>query len=280
MIKRLLQHRSIERCDFREYRKEIQRVYAGPKGALLATLSLLSLHIPLIERLIRRREFDLRGARRILDVGTGAGQLLRHVVRYSDPEAEIFGIDLSLPMLKRAGRRLPPECAELLGGSLAALPFADETFDCLTCGYVLEHLPSAEMGLTELRRVMRPGARMLLITSEDTLSGAWTSRAFLCRTYRRQELREVCQQLGLLWHRELWFSRIHRRLGVGGICVELRKPDRKPSVQTSKHKESQDAQEPRSGLPLEISPAPLPRAADWATPGAGSGDGAASQIFG
>ena len=68
-----------------------------------------------------------------------------------------------------------------------ALPsFAAASFDCVTCGYVLEHLPLAKVGLAELSRVISPGGRMLLLTSEDTFSGAMTSRVWCCRTYNRR----------------------------------------------------------------------------------------------
>ncbi len=86
---------------------------------------------------------------------------------------------------------------------------------------MLEHLPDAQVGLAELSRVMMPGARMLLLTTEDTFSGAWTSRMWCCRTYNRRELARICEEVGLLWHKELWFTRMHSVLRAGGICVEL-----------------------------------------------------------
>jgi ubiquinone/menaquinone biosynthesis C-methylase UbiE len=106
---------------------------------------------------------------------------------------------------------------------LTCLPFADASFDCVTCGYVLEHLPDARLGLAELSRVMQPGAKMLLLTTEDTFSGAWTSRMWCCRTYNRQELAQICEEVGLTWRRELWFTRMHKVFHAGGICVELMK---------------------------------------------------------
>ena len=89
---------------------------------------------------------------------------------------------------------------------LTRLPFPDGSFDCVTCGYVLEHLPDAKLGLGELSRVMMPGARMLLLTTEDNFSGAWTSRFWCCRTYNRRELARICEGIGLAWHQELWFT--------------------------------------------------------------------------
>jgi len=54
-------------------------------GGLLAACSVISLHTPLGERLLRERKFDLRGARSILDVGSGAGQIARNLLKYADP---------------------------------------------------------------------------------------------------------------------------------------------------------------------------------------------------
>jgi ubiquinone/menaquinone biosynthesis C-methylase UbiE len=100
---------------------------------------------------------------------------------------------------------------------------ANESFDCVTCGYVLEHVPDPRAGLSELARVMKPGARMLLFTSEDNFPGACTSRVWRCRTYNRRELRRLCEDLGLIWTQELWFSRLHQLFRAGGICVAIEK---------------------------------------------------------
>ena len=221
VINRLLENRLIKRVSFEEYREKVRSVYDGPQGAILATCSLLSLHSPLGERLFRERKFDVAGARNILDVGSGAGQLARHVLKYSDPEARITCFDLSHEMLRRARHRLRSDRPRYVVADLTRLPFADESFDLVTCGYVLEHLPDAQLGLAELARVMRRGARMLLLTTEDNFSGAWTSRVWCCRTYNRRDLARVCEGLGLHWQQELWYTRMHKVLRAGGICVEL-----------------------------------------------------------
>jgi len=126
-------------------------------------------------------------------------------------------------MLRRARNRLKSDRPRFVVADLSRLPFADASFDCITCGYVLEHLPDARLGLSELSRVMRHGGRMLLLATEDTFSGAWTSRMWCCRTYNRRELSRICEELGLCWHRELWFTPMHKVFRAGGICVELLK---------------------------------------------------------
>jgi len=206
-----------------QFREKVRDKYDGPQGALLAAASIVSMHTPLGNRLFRKRIFDLRGATRILDVGSGAGQLVKPILKYSDPGARLTCFDLSFEMLLRARRRLESSVPEHLVADLACLPFADASFDCVTCGYVLEHLPDPRPGLAELSRVMAPGGRMLLLVTEDSFSGAWTSRLWCCRTYNRRELHKLCQAVGLEWKKELWFTKMHKMLRAGGICVEIQK---------------------------------------------------------
>lgn len=222
-FRRLVEDDAIRRMSHDEYRAKVKDVYAGPQGAMLAMASTVSLHLPLTERLFRSRKFDLAGMQSILDVGSGAGQLAQHVIKYGDRGAEVTCIDLSQPMLRRARNRLKRGKPNYVAADLTALPFADESFDGVTCGYVLEHLPKPEVGLAELARVMKRGARMFLLTTEDNFSGAWTSRFWCCQTYNRKELMRLCESLDLRWKRELWFTNLHRVIRAGGICVEIEK---------------------------------------------------------
>ena len=223
VLNKIVENDLIRRVSFDEYRDKVRDVYGGPQGAILATCSLLSLHLTFGERLIRERMFDVSGAKNILDVGSGAGQIAKHVLKYADDGARLTCFDLSYPMVRRARNRLKSRHPDHLVADVTRLPFADGAFDCVTCGYVIEHLPDARLGLAELARVMMRGARMLLLTSEDTFGGAMTSRFWYCRTYNRRELREVCHSLGLVWREELWFTRMHKALRAGGICVEIEK---------------------------------------------------------
>lgn len=221
ILNRLIENRLINRVSYEAYRDKVRGVYDGPQGAILATCSLLSLHTALGDRLLRERKFDLRDAKQILDVGSGAGQIAKHLLKYADPDARLTCFDLSHEMLRRARQRLKSDRPDFVVADMTRLPFADGSFDCITCGYVLEHVPDPRVGLAEISRVMRPGARMLLLTTEDNFSGAWTSRLWCCRTYNRKELRRTCEELGLHWNKELWFTRMHKVFRAGGICVEI-----------------------------------------------------------
>jgi ubiquinone/menaquinone biosynthesis C-methylase UbiE len=133
-------------------------------------------------------------------------------------------------MLLRARQRLRNPRVSHVVADLTRLPYADAVFDAIVCGWVLEHLPDPRPGLTELARILKPGGKLLLMATEDTLTGAMCSRLWHCRTYNRSELRQACAACGLSWEREHWFSRMHERLRLGGILVELRR-----AIQTMDH---------------------------------------------
>ena len=72
-----------------------------------------------------------------------------------------------------------------------------------------------------MARVLQPGGRMLLLVTEDSFSGAWTSRLWCCRTHNRKELLSICENLGLVLKQEIWFTRLHKVFRAGGICIEI-----------------------------------------------------------
>jgi ubiquinone/menaquinone biosynthesis C-methylase UbiE len=220
-IKRVVENDLIDRVSPDEYKNRIKDVYGGRQGAFLATASRISGHIQMGRRIIGSRQFDVRGMRSILDIGSGAGQIAGHLLRYADRAAQITCIDLSQNMLDRARRRLHSDRPSYVAADVCSLPFADAAFDGATCGYVIEHVPDTRAGLAEIARVLRPGGRLLLLATEDTFSGAWTSRIWCCRTINRRDLREMCEDVGLHWRQELWFTPMHKALRAGGICVEI-----------------------------------------------------------
>jgi ubiquinone/menaquinone biosynthesis C-methylase UbiE len=220
-MRQLVENDLIKKVSYDQYREKVRRVYGGRQGAFLAAASLISLHSALGNRMLKSRQFDLSGAKSILDVGSGAGQIVGPMLRYADEDARITCCDLSPEMLRRAQVRLKSDRPHHVAADLAQLPFADGSFDVVTCGYVLEHVPDPRQGLSEMARVLIPGGRMMLLATEDSFSGMFTSRIWACQTYNRQDLKRICSELGLLWKKELWFSRMHRLFRAGGIGVEL-----------------------------------------------------------
>ena len=94
-------------------------------------------------------------------------------------------------MLKRARNRLESDRVTFAVADLTRLPYASGCFDAVVCGWVLEHLPDPRDGLRELARVMKPGGKLLLMCTEDTLTGAMCSRMWHCRTHNRASLQRA-----------------------------------------------------------------------------------------
>jgi len=206
------------------YRSFIKDHYDGLPGALTAVSGFITGHEALAGRLIRSGAFDVHGCKRILDAGCGNGRYSKFLLREASPDAVLTSFDLSQKMLERSRKRLGNPRVTHAAADLTRLPYADATFDAVVSGWVLEHLPDPRPGLRELARVLKPGARLLLLATEDTFTGAMCSRLWHCRTYNREELRRTCEVCGLKWERELWFSKLHSLLRLGGIIVELHKP--------------------------------------------------------
>ena len=224
-FRRLLEFNGFHRLSVSQYRDHVRQMYDGPAGAVLALGSFVSLHEPLVGHIFRSRRFDVTARKRILDIGSGAGQILGHLVKETRSSTELVGFDLSQQMLKRARNRLKSPRPNYIAGDMLRLPFANDAFDCVTCGWVLEHLPDPKPGLLEIGRVLKPGGSALILATEDTFSGAVVSRAWKCRTYNRRELELACRQTGLPWKTQLWFTPVHRFFKMGGILVEAIKQD-------------------------------------------------------
>jgi SAM-dependent methyltransferase len=218
---RMLESKDPESRSFADYRRYIQLHYDGLPGALTAVTGIVTGHEKLAGRLIRPGGFDVRGSKRILDAGCGNGRYTHFLLRRADPDARITGFDYSQKMLERARKRLRSDRATHTAADLTRLPYADAAFDAIVCGWVLEHLPDPKPGLAELARVLEPGGKLLLLATEDTLTGALCSRLWHCRTYNRTALRRVAGECGLRWKRELWFTRLHAWFRLGGIIVEM-----------------------------------------------------------
>jgi ubiquinone/menaquinone biosynthesis C-methylase UbiE len=224
-FRKLVEFKGIKRLSVSQYREKIRAHYDGPAGAVLSLASLVSLHEPLIGRLLRKKKYDVTQAKKVLDIGSGAGQIMKHVLKQTGSDTQVIGFDLSQQMLVRARNRINNDRADYIAGDLRHLPFADNTFDSVTCGWVIEYFQDPHPALAEINRVLTPNGSALILATEDNYTGAMNSRTWKCRTYNRQEFEESCEAAGLSWKEQLWFTRVHRFFKIGGILIEATKKD-------------------------------------------------------
>lgn len=116
------------------------------------------------DRAWRRRAARLASLRpgdTALDLCTGTGKLAAELLRYVRPGGRVVGVDFSPQMLELARRRAPG--VEFQLGDVMALPFGDGSVDAVTIAFGLRNLVNREGGLREMRRVLKPGGRLVIL---------------------------------------------------------------------------------------------------------------------
>ena len=136
-----------------------------------------------------------------LDLGCGPGFLM-HALRERHPQLRIVGCDLSYGLCSKAQARNPG--TPIIEGDAEVLPFHDHQFDVVFMTEVLEHLLAPRQALHEIRRVLKPGGRLVLsVPNRDWLK---YDRYIVRHTpfqpvedhwYRVAELRELLTSVGL-----------------------------------------------------------------------------------
>jgi ubiquinone/menaquinone biosynthesis C-methylase UbiE len=105
-----------------------------------------------------------------LDIATGPGFV---ALAFAERVRRVVAVDLTPAMLARAGverGRRDVVNLDLALADASVLPFADGTFDLVTCGSAFHHFPQPDQILAEMTRVLRPGGLSAvsdIITSED-----------------------------------------------------------------------------------------------------------------
>jgi SAM-dependent methyltransferase len=109
----------------------------------------------------------LHGDETVTDVGCGNGAYLAELARLGHA-GPVLGVDLSAGMLRAARTRAPR--AGLAAGDAAALPLRDDASGLTLAAHMLYHVPEPSAAVRELRRITRPGGKVLVVLNgEDHL---------------------------------------------------------------------------------------------------------------
>lgn len=169
---------------------------------------------PAEQALLRDLRLALRPGARVLDAGCGTGALAREVIRI-EPTAQLTMLDLSPAMLARAAD-VP---GEHVVGSVLELPFADDTFDIVISGWVIETVPDAMAAVREYLRVINTAGRVLYTFC--SLPHGFFSRAgsaWLRGAVGRGFAGDFLPEARTPWHD---CDRSHRVRGHGGLVTEV-----------------------------------------------------------
>lgn len=130
----------------------------------------------------------------VLDVATGTARLPIALLAHQDFHGRIVGLDLARRMLRVAADALAhqSERVTLIHQTAERLPFADDSFQTVTCLEALEFMPDPEEVMAECVRVLKPGGTLLLTRR----TGPW-ARWMPGRIPSKEKLKAQVEALGV-----------------------------------------------------------------------------------
>lgn len=113
-------------------------------------------------------------APKVLDIGCGTGQFAE-VLFHEVAGAKVWGLDLVRGMLQGGNGRWAHynQRIQPVQGDSERLPFADGSFDILTCANSFHHYPNQQAAISEMKRVLKPGGALMLIDGYRDAIWGW-----------------------------------------------------------------------------------------------------------
>lgn len=141
---------------------DADRAFAGAIPVLYERLMVPLLFAPYAEDLAARVAALSPG--RVLETACGTGAVTRQLARRLPPATEIVATDLNGPMLEAAATATGARPVRFEVVDAMSLPFDDASFDVVACQFGVMFFPDRARALSEARRVLRPGGRLLFST--------------------------------------------------------------------------------------------------------------------
>ena len=127
----------------------------------------LSMNVDKLWRRHALREIVDGSAQRILDVACGTGDSTISIAKAAGEGSTVTGVDISEGMMALVeGKAAKAGVADRIRLQVAdgeALPYEDGAFDCVTCAFGIRNFEHKEQGLSEFRRVLKPGGKAVIL---------------------------------------------------------------------------------------------------------------------
>lgn len=127
----------------------------------------LSMNVDKLWRRHALREIVDGSAQRILDVACGTGDSTISIAKAAGAGSEVIGADISEGMMAlvegKAAKAGVGDCIRLQVADGEDLPYEDGGFDRVTCAFGIRNFEHKEKGLSEFRRVLKPGGKAVIL---------------------------------------------------------------------------------------------------------------------
>lgn len=142
---------------------------------------------------------DVTG-RDVLDIGCGAGPLAEKLAQGG---ARVSGFDSSAKMIEIARQRLDDDVDLQVADLTAPLPYGNDSFDAACASLVLHYLPDWVDALTEIKRVLRPGGKLVASVNHPLLFALMEQRYFGIERYEFTHTFDGRESTLTMWHHTL-----------------------------------------------------------------------------
>lgn len=136
----------------------------------------------------------------MLDIGCGGGATLNRLLKKSK-NAKVYGIDISEESVAKAKK----VCADTLDkqvfvcqGSVEKLPYENDMFDLVTAVETIYFWPNIADCLQEVRRVLKPGGRFVIMVEVLDSDSVWTNVVEGMTAYSPEEIQKMLDEAGFI----------------------------------------------------------------------------------
>ncbi|MBR4786626.1 MAG: bifunctional demethylmenaquinone methyltransferase/2-methoxy-6-polyprenyl-1,4-benzoquinol methylase UbiE [Bacteroidales bacterium] len=147
-----------------EEKQHIGKLFDRIAGTYDRLNHILSLNVD--RRWRRRAVKGMSPCTTVLDVAVGTADLAIELIRQGKA-SRVVGIDLSLEMMRigreKVERQRMSDRITFREGSALQLPYEDNSFDAVTCAFGVRNFSDLELGLDEMRRVLKPGGQLMVL---------------------------------------------------------------------------------------------------------------------
>jgi demethylmenaquinone methyltransferase/2-methoxy-6-polyprenyl-1,4-benzoquinol methylase len=169
-----IQDRIADPADKRRY---VRDLFGGIAGRYDVTNDLMSVGLHRRWKALALQIADIRAGHVLLDLAAGTGDFALLAAKEGTAE-RIVAADLTIEMMKAGRRRGQAEAVDWIACDALSLPFEDRSVDRVLVGYGLRNFADLARGIAEIRRVLRPGGKLVALDF-GRVEPEWLDRLYL-----------------------------------------------------------------------------------------------------